>query len=92
MARAKLRFELNEAGVREILKWDSVGNTVEEYGNQIANRADVNAGDPAADFSVQRFMGRDRWRVHVGTANVPAMIAEAQNRALLRALGGGYGR
>jgi hypothetical protein len=91
MARGKIRLELNDAGIREVLKWPSTHDLVGEYGNQLANRAGNNA--PAdADFSVQVFTGRDRARAHVATANIPAMIAEAQNRALLRALGGGSGR
>ena len=101
MARAKVRLEMDDKGAQEILSWQSTADELIQYGNQLARVAKANSGNPDAVFSVVSLQGvatsrrhgtSRRARVHVGTANIAAMLAEAQDRALLRALNGAVGR
>lgn len=85
MARARGRIELHEPGIKALLKSDEVGRMVEREGDKLstaATRMSINSG---ALYSVRRFVGRDRQRVHVATGNPQAHEAEARERALTRA-------
>jgi len=88
MARAKGRFELNEKGVGKRLRDPAIAEALEAEAAPIKSTATRLAGD-GAEFSVKRFQGADRVRVHVATANPAAMLAEQTVRALTRA---GWGR
>jgi len=87
MAKATVRIELNPPGIEaELLRAPEVGEFCEQQGKVLAAAAD--AMSPAgSEYSVVRFQGRDRVRVHVATANPTAMLAEARQRALTRAYG-----
>lgn len=91
MARTKIRLELDPDGIADVLKSDEIGDLLEQVADDVVERALAAAGKYAdeAEFSVRRFIGRDRVRVHVGTGNGAARAAEAHLRALTRALGGG---
>lgn len=91
MARTKVRLELDPDGIAEVLKSDDIGDLLEEVADGVVERALASSGRYAdeAEYTIRRFIGRDRVRVHVGTGNYAARAAEAQLRALTRALGGG---
>lgn len=85
------RIELDREGVKALLQSEEVGQAVEETARPFAKTAGSNAaaaGQPDAEFDVRRFVGRDRQRVHIGTRNWAARVAEANARALTRAFGG----
>ena len=93
MATKRVLLELNPAGLREFLREnDDVRASVDEVAEGVQRSAEQLAhalGHPEAEFSAKGFRGADRYRVHVATANPAAMIAEAQERALLRAMNRG---
>lgn len=76
-----LSIELNEEGVRRLLKVEAVP-LLEEMGASIA----VTAGD---GHEVETFVGRSRARVTVRTATTEARIDEAVNRTLTRSIDAG---
>lgn len=85
MARARGRIELNEAGIKQLLKADHTGRMVEREGEKLAEAATRMSINSGALYSVRRWTGRDRQRVHVATGNPQAHEAEARERALTRA-------
>lgn len=86
MATKKFRLELDPDGIVELLQSEEVGQEVEDVGNQLALKA-MSIGPEDAQYSVERFVGHDRQRVHVATANYAARAAEAVDRVLTRAKG-----
>lgn len=97
-AGGRLLLELDVDGVREFLQHDpEVQRAVIRHGERVAQAmaaAASSAGHVGAAFRARAFIGSDRVRVHVGTDNIEAMVAEAQDRIMLRALGnlGGGGQ
>ena len=77
-----VEFELNEAGVRELLTSSEMANVLASYGNKIQHRAG------AGFYSAERSTGQRR--VYTVTA-VPksAQLKNAAENTLLKALGGG---
>lgn len=84
MARVKVRIELHEPGIKALLKAPDTGAMVEQVGRDLARYVDVRTRSDA-EWTVKRFIGRDRVRVHVATGNPAAMQAEASDRVLTRA-------
>jgi hypothetical protein len=82
-----VRLELDRKGIAAYLKGDEVGDMVEDAAEDYLLPIVRGLAPRKAEFSVKRFIGRDRVRVHVATANPEAMLAEAQDRVLTRALG-----
>lgn len=75
------RIVVNRDAVEQLLKVDAVP-FLEEAGAAIA----AAAGD---GVEVETFIGRNRARVTVRTATYKAMLDEAQNRTLTRAIDAG---
>ena len=82
-----IRLDMDPAGVKKFLQSEDVGDMVEEAAVSYVLPIVKGLSSRRAEWSVERFVGRDRQRVSVGTANVEAMLAEAQNRVLTRAIG-----
>lgn len=77
-------------GVGKLLRDPDLAAEMKGVGQHFAAQATrlaQAAGHTGAEFNVRTFQGADRVRVHVGTANVPAMLAEQRDRALARARG-----
>lgn len=77
-----VEFELNEAGVRELLTSEQMASVLASYGNKIQHRAG------AGFYSAERSTGQRR----VYTVTAVTKKAQEKNSAentLLKALGGG---
>ena len=81
-----IELEMDSAGVEAYLRSRDVGDLCEEAAQSLVRVATGMAGRKA-EWAIKRFQGRDRVRVHVATGNVEAMLAEAQDRVLTRAVG-----
>ncbi|MFF0942693.1 hypothetical protein ACFYE2_00485 [Kocuria sp. CPCC 205300] len=79
---AKIRIELDQKGVRSLLRSEAVGKSVEAVGQKIADAA-------GEGFEVDVWQGKDRVRATVETKTYEAQRAEAEERALSRALEAG---
>lgn len=79
-----VRVELNRKGVIELLQSDDVAKDLTERAERIA----AAAGQPG-DFAVTPTRNRDRAVVFVTTATHAAREAEAETRALTRAVDAG---
>jgi len=79
-----MRFELNRNGIRELLRSDEVLADLERRGHAIATTA-------GPGHRVESEKGPNRARVAVITDTIPAMIAEARDRRLTRAIDAGRG-
>ena len=76
------RVRLNRKGVRELLRSREVLSDLERRANAIAAAA-------GEGMEVDSEIGRNRARASVRTATREAVLAEAQQRALTRALDAG---
>lgn len=76
------RVRLNRKGVRELLQSREVLSDLERRANAIAAAA-------GEGMEVDSEIGRNRARASVRTATREAVLAEAQQRALTRALDAG---
>lgn len=83
----KVRLELDRKGIASFLKSDDAGDFAEDAAEDFLLPILKGLAPRDAEFRLNRFVGRDRQRVHVATANPAAMLAEAQNRVMLKALG-----
>lgn len=82
-----IRLEMDSAGVKKFLQAEDAGDVVEEATRAYLLPIVKGLSGRKAEYTVERYVGRDRQRVQVATANVEAMLAEAQDRALTRAIG-----
>ncbi len=82
MSKGKIRFELNRAGVRELLKSKEAETVCLEYANAISARA----GD---GYEVDTYIGKNRVNASVMAATYKARKDNYENNTLLKALGGG---
>lgn len=80
----KIRVKMNSAGARAILRSAKVQADLERRGRAVAAAA---GGEP--DFEVESQVGSNRVRTSVRTATQKAREAEANDRALIRALDAG---
>lgn len=90
MARANFRLDLNEEGVKALLRSKDVQEAVDNVADKAAKQAKRNSKDPDAEFSASGFQGGDRYRAHVRAKNWAARKDERDNRSLSRLLGGGF--
>jgi hypothetical protein len=79
---AKSRFVLNSAGVAELLKSSEVQA-------DLASRAGAIADAAGEGFEASSYAGAHRARASVITATFEAMLEEAKNRTLTRAIDAG---
>lgn len=83
------RIEFNSAGFREILLSDGVKNLVTETANSIRDRANANNSRGGEGFEAHEIVGGyggGRWVGFVSTTDRESMIAEAEDKALSRAV------
>lgn len=83
---AKVRIEINQAGVREFLSTSNAALVAE-----LERRALAIAQAAGEGVETKTFQGSDRARVHIATVTPEAMRAEAEERTLTRALEAGRG-
>ena len=79
---SKVDFQLNRAGVRELLQSAEMMNICRTYADRIQSRA--GDGD-----EVTTYKGRNRVNASVHAATVEARKENYENNTLLKALGGG---
>lgn len=79
---SKVRFELNRAGVRELLQSPEAQNLVMEYAERVQSRA-------GKDYEASVIVGRLRARASVIATTYEARKDNFENNTLLKALGGG---
>lgn len=77
---SKVKFELNRAGVRELLRSQEMMNVCRESANTIANRA----GD---GYEVDTYVGANRVNASVYAATPEARKDNLKNNTLLKARG-----
>ncbi len=81
-------IKINSKGVQEILKSARVQEDLKRRADAIAAQANSAAGIVDGFVSGSE-LGRSRARAYVVTATAEAMVAEATNRTLTRALDAG---
>ena len=79
---SKAKFELNRAGVRELLRSQEMMNICREYADGVQARA----GD---GYEVTTHVGRNRVNASVHAGTYEARKDNYDNNTLLKALGGG---
>ena len=79
---SKVKFKLNPAGVRELLKSREAMAVCRQYADAIQARA----GD---GYEVTEYVGKNRVNASVYAATVEARQDNYQNNTLLKARGGG---
>ena len=77
---SKVKFELNRAGVRELLRSQEAMIVCQEYANNIRNRA----GD---GYEVDTYVGTNRANASVYAATYEARKDNYENNTLLKARG-----
>lgn len=85
----EVRIEMNSAGVQQLLKSQEVKDALLERATRIAEAANANAGGDGSDFEVDERVGAQRARASIRTASHNGRLAEAEDRALTRALDAG---
>lgn len=83
---SNVRIELNRAGVGELLKSSEVRADLARRASAIAAAAAAAGG---GTFGHEASVGKSRARAAVWTEDVEAMLAEANHRALTRAIDAG---
>ncbi len=73
----KFKFELNKAGVKELLKSDAMVGVLKGYAYEVSNRA-------GEGYDV--YIGPNRANVSVGTATDAAAQGNYDNNTLLKAV------
>ena len=79
---AKFKFELNSAGVVELLKSAEMKEVLKEYGGKISSSA-------GNGYAYEEVMSGDRAKVFVGAETPEAQKDNSENNTLLKAIGGG---
>lgn len=78
---SKVKFELDRAGVREMLQSQAAMSICKEYADSIRN----GAGD---GYEVSTYVGKNRVNASVRAATYEARKDNYENNTLLKALGG----
>ena len=79
---SKVKFELNRAGVRELLQSQEMASICLNYANGVQSRA-------GNGYEVSTFVGRNRVNASVYAETAEARRDNYDNNTLLKALGGG---
>lgn len=79
MARQQIRIELDSKGIKQLLQGAEVGDDIKRRTDAVARRA-------GEGMRSSTYTGRDRVRGMVWTGTAEARKAEAESRALLKAL------
>lgn len=80
------RLQLNSAGFAELMRSQEIQADLADRGRRIADAASGSAEGEGDDFEVDATTNRDRAVVFVRTATRQARLAEAEDRALSRAI------
>ena len=86
---AQIEIEFISEGFKEILNSDGVRAAVENAANDIKNKADANISGESEGFSAHAWKGGyggGRWVASVTTTDLASMQAEAENKALTKAV------
>ena len=91
---SQIRLQFNSDGFREILTGAGVQSVVSEATQKIQAQANANAADELSDGNSEGFSaktwrggyGGGRWVGSVSTTDHATMVAEAENKALSRAV------
>lgn len=87
---AEIKLEFFSEGFKQILNSDGVKALVQSKGDEICAKANANVGGIETDgFKVTVMPGNyggGRWIAHVQAADYAAAVAEAENKALTRAV------
>ena len=75
------KFELNKAGVRELLKSSEMAAVLSEYGSNMM-------GQLGEGYEMEEGTTSQRAKVNVRTATPRSMVDNLKNNTLLKALGG----
>lgn len=78
---SKVKFELNSAGVRELLKSQQMLDICRGYAEQIRDRA-------GAGYEVSTYVGKNRVNASVYADTYEARLDNYENNTLLKARGG----
>lgn len=78
---SKVRFELNKAGVRELLRSQEMMTVCKEYADRIRSRA-------GAGYEVSTYVGTNRVNASVYADTYEARRDNYENNTLLKARGG----
>ena len=79
---SKVKFKLNRAGVKALLRSREAMNVVSDYATRIQSRC-------GEGYEVTTFTGTNRVNASVHAATVEARRDNAENNTLLKARGGG---
>ena len=85
----EIKLEFISEGFKEILESDGVKTAVENAANEIAKRADNYVDSDSDGFRAHTWMsniGGGRWAGSVWTTDYKSMAAEAENKALSKAV------
>ena len=80
---AKVKFELNRAGVRELLKSTEMANIVSEAANRVAETA----SSGGRDYRMTIRAGANRVSASVKAGDAAAYYSNLKHNTLLKALG-----
>lgn len=78
------QFNLNHAALEDILKSEEVIGAMYDIAAEIVDKT----GMPADEYEIEEWVGQNRARVSIKTANIKAHVHEARDHNLVRALGG----
>lgn len=76
---AKMKFELNRSGVRELMQSDEMQKCVQEYANKILEKCD-------GDYDTDHGVGGTRAWADVHTTTEKGYYKELQSNTLLKGL------
>jgi hypothetical protein len=79
---SKVKFDMDHAGVRALLRSQEATGVVLPYAQSIAGRA-------GEGFEVTTYVGRNRVNASVHAATFEARKSNFENNTLLKAMGGG---
>ena len=78
---AKVRFELNREGVRELMRSNEMTAVCKEYADRAANSL-------GAGYEVTTQVGKNRTNAEVAAVSYAAKKANSENNTILKALRG----
>ena len=88
---SQVRIKFNSKGFKDILCSDGVKGAVSEAASSIQSRANANNTRGGEGFAVSTWMGSyggGRWVGSVSSTDRKSMVAEAEDKALSRAVSG----
>lgn len=84
----KIKFELNYAGVGELLKSSEMQDVLREHGEKVRS-ACSQGSTPPSEYGLSVKVGKKRARATIYTETWEAVASNNKHNTLLKALGGG---